>query len=101
MIRGFATEQAPHPWEIETEKATDKTVPCVSFTGTRGKAYGLSLDHLNPYCRELVLIQDTQGPLHLYQPSIEHLATWNQVQVRRSKGVHLHALKFGATDGKS
>jgi len=75
--------------------ATDATVPCISFTGSSsGRFFGFSMDHLNPHCNALISIQDSNGPLHLYQPSIEHLATYAQVDVHRSKNVHLHAFKF-------
>eukprot|EP00927_Polykrikos_kofoidii_P012540 TRINITY_DN15405_c0_g1_i1.p1 TRINITY_DN15405_c0_g1~~TRINITY_DN15405_c0_g1_i1.p1 ORF type:complete len:810 (+),score=88.38 TRINITY_DN15405_c0_g1_i1:73-2430(+) len=72
----------------------------VRFTGgVSGRFFGLCLDHFREYLvpgDALLSVNDVivGSGVHLYQLSVEHLATDYQVQVRASFGIHMHAMKY-------
>lgn len=85
-----------------------KQHPFVSFSGALvgGKAYGLSLDHLEAGGNGgqpgagfslLVVNGSAAAGLHLYQTSIEHLAAQQQMLVTGASNVHVHSLKYEST----
>jgi len=110
LVRDFKTELNSSRGSAGFLK---KAFPFVSFSGgaAGGKAYGLSLDHLDvdddtpPEAGySLLAVNGTAvdgapgAGLHLYQTSVEHLAARQQLLIAGSSAVHFHSLKYESSD---
>ena len=98
-----AHTRAPAP-ALAPASAPPPTAPFVALSGTAtGRFYGLSLDIIfggnngtDPAPgpgHVLLLVNRTEGPVHFYQLSTEHMAGPKAALVTGAQSVHIHAWK--------
>jgi hypothetical protein len=103
-IRTASTADSSWSPQVPVDPNASALYPKVSFLDQAGgRFFGLSLDHfvdmwrctVDPQRYTLITINGTSTPLHLYQPSIEHLAPVQyMVQIWRSSNVFIHGFKY-------